>query len=49
MLACIEQKLALVRARFAHRLPCPIDQVRRVDVHAFEPGALILLVWCPVD
>ncbi|HEU4535283.1 MAG TPA: hypothetical protein VFS00_14240, partial [Polyangiaceae bacterium] len=49
MQASAEQKLALVRARFARRLPCPVERVYRVDVHAFEAGLLALLVWCPLD
>ncbi len=44
-----EQKLELVRQRFAGRLPCPVERVRRVDARLLEPGALMLLVWCPVD
>ncbi len=44
-----EQKRAFVRDRLAHRLPCPPHAVRRVDVRPFEPGAVALRVWCPVD
>jgi hypothetical protein len=44
-----EQKLAFVRAHFARLLPCPPDRVRRVDTRVLEAGALMLLVWCPIE
>lgn len=44
-----EQKRTFVRDRLAHRLPCPPHAVRRVDIKPFEPGVVVLRVWCPVD
>lgn len=45
----LEQRLQFLDVRLAHRLPCPVSQVRRVDLFLFEPGALLLRVWCAVD
>jgi hypothetical protein len=44
-----EERLAFVRGRFGARLPCSSRGVRRVDVSDFEPGAVLLLVWCQID
>jgi hypothetical protein len=42
------QRRAFVASRLARQLPCDASQVRRVDVKAFEAGAVMLRVWCPV-
>jgi hypothetical protein len=44
-----EERTTFIEERLAHRLPCPVAQVRRVDVHLFEPGAVLVRVWCRVD
>lgn len=43
------EKRAFVRDRLAHRLPCPVAQVRRIDAKLLEPGAVVLRIWCPVE
>jgi hypothetical protein len=45
----LEERMHFLDARLSHRLPCPVSQVRRVDLFLFEPGALLLRVWCAVD
>lgn len=42
------QRRAFITARLSKQLPCEASQVRRVDVKAFEAGAVMLRVWCPV-
>lgn len=44
-----EQRLGLVREHFTGLLPCLPDRVRRVDARVLEAGALMLLVWCPIE
>ncbi len=38
-----------VRDRLADHLPCDIDRVKRIDARLFEPGAVLVPVFCPVD
>ena len=44
-----DEKRRFVRDRLAHRLPCAIAHVRRIDARLLEPGAVVLRIWCPVD
>ena len=38
-----------VRERLAQHLPCAIERVKRIDARLFEPGAVLVRVFCPVD
>jgi hypothetical protein len=42
------QRRAFITARLSRQLPCDASRVRRIDVKAFETGAVMLRVWCPV-
>jgi hypothetical protein len=44
-----QDKRDFVKGRLAHKIPCDVADVRRIDVKTFEPGAILLRVWCPVD
>jgi hypothetical protein len=44
-----EARRAFVRDRLADHLPCSIDRVKRVDARLFEPGAVLVRVFCPID
>lgn len=44
-----EARHAFVRDRLADSLPCSLDRVKRVDARLFEPGAVLVRVFCLVD
>lgn len=44
-----EARRNFVRDRLANHLPCDIDRVKRIDARLFEPGAVLVRVFCPVD
>jgi hypothetical protein len=43
------EKRAFLRDRLAHRLPCSVQHVRRIDARVLEKGAIMIRVWCPVE
>ncbi|MFO0659838.1 MAG: hypothetical protein U0165_08415 [Polyangiaceae bacterium] len=43
------QRRKFVAERLGRYLPCEPSRVRRIDVKLFEPGAVMLRVWCPID
>jgi hypothetical protein len=42
------EKRAFVAGRLSKKLPCLVEEIRRIDAKTFEPGAVLLRVWCPV-
>jgi hypothetical protein len=44
-----DTRRAFVRDRLAEHLPCDIERVKRVDARLFEPGAVLVRVFCPID
>lgn len=44
-----EARRNFVRDRLADHLPCDIERVKRIDARLFEPGAVLVRVFCPVD
>lgn len=40
---------AFVRDRLMDHLPCAMDRVKRVDARLFEPGAVLVRVFCAID
>jgi hypothetical protein len=44
-----EARRTFVRDRLAEHLPCPMDRVKRIDARLFEPGAVLVRVFCPLD